>query len=160
MEVFSAEQFITPIAALLGAISGSAGLAIGILNYLRERPRLVIRVILNAKSVEPGMLHSASSAVIWISNGGRRPVYVCDVLLFRGRKIPPLRLSTFAETKRLEEGSPPLHYQVPIALLGSTAAGKPRCRAVAVDSAGRRYKSPRKLAVLLPSLDSSAEMTQ
>ena len=72
MEVTNASQMVAIVTGILGAMLGSAGLAISILNYLRDRPNLKVTLQWDMTILET----KATLGLVRVTNIGRRPVHL------------------------------------------------------------------------------------
>jgi len=135
-------MLITEIAAVLGMILGTAGLALSTLNYMRDRPYVKIYEQWNVNSPD----YAEPYCIIHVTNTGRRPVFIMYVAfeLPPGSSEPYLILNAtgermLAEGRRLSEGDPPLICTIAYSALGSYLNGSTQLRACAKDSTGRMY---------------------
>ncbi|GAJ19821.1 unnamed protein product, partial [marine sediment metagenome] len=104
------------LAALLGMIFGTAGLVIGILNYLRDR--INIKATLQWDMAAYGNFSDDPNklwGVITVTNAGRRTAYISHISL----KLPKhskdyshLLLREGIAGQKLAEGDPPAYFQI------------------------------------------------
>jgi hypothetical protein len=91
---------LTDEAALLGMILGSAGFAMSLMNYLRDRPK--VRVTLTWDMTKDG-IHNIG--VVRVTNTGRRPIYISIVALRVPKgAYPYLVLKESIPGQKLSEG--------------------------------------------------------
>ena len=96
--------------SLIALLSGWSGLLLGILNYLRDRHKIVVRLQWDLSIVPSDENPEKLWGLITIINAGRRATFVSHVEL----KVPGGHL-IFLDSiagKRLAEGDPPLSFQV------------------------------------------------
>lgn len=100
---------ISIVRGILGSVLGSAALAIPILNYLRDRPKLRVELFWDLVQGT-----SDSVGVIRVSNIGRRSVYFYGASLVFPRKEnrKPILLLDTTSGSRLDEGGRPEHFLV------------------------------------------------
>jgi hypothetical protein len=130
---------VSIVTGILGSVLGSAALAISILNYLRDQPRLKV-------TLQWDMSNTATRdkmGLVRVTNIGRRPAHLGIVAL----ELPPnykrthLILNDSIAGKRLEEGAKPEAFLVNYEGLEQYKADWRRIRALAEDSTGRKYFS-------------------
>lgn len=139
---------LTTIAAIAGLIFGASGLLISILNYRRDRPSLTVSLDWDSVTVLDRQGKQARFARIYITNSGRRPIYVTSA----GIEFDPPRAPYVERTekqgqikgRKLGEGDPPLSLVVTgktLDIVRGHAEYWKYVRAFAVDSTGKRYLS-------------------
>jgi hypothetical protein len=74
---------VTDITATLGAVFGTGGLVLGVLSYLRDRPRISVFLQWNMLTVSnvPFAKADRECGMVTVTNAGRRPVYISHVCL-------------------------------------------------------------------------------
>ena len=139
MEVTNASQIVAIISGILGAMLGSAGLAISILNYLRDRPNLKVTLQWDMTVLET----KATLGLVRVTNIGRRPVHLGIVALAlpKGYKNSHLILNDSIKGTRLEEGGKPEGFMITYDRLSEYRADWDKIRAMAEDSTGKAYFS-------------------
>lgn len=138
---------LTELTAILGAVLGTSGLTLGILNYLRDRPRVVVHLRWGMQLIGDGHLGSAQDecGVVEVTNCGRRPVFVSHVCL----RLPKhsdsalLLLRSTIRGQRLGEGDPPITVVIPYDVTSKYLKDWRLIRAQVSDSTGRVYVSRR-----------------
>lgn len=134
----------TDVAALLGVIFGTAGLVLGILNYLRDRPSVIVKLLWDM-SVTENLKYDPRKqwALVTVTNVGRRPIYIshASLKLPRGYKPSHLLIREAISGQRLAEGDPPVTYVVSQDGLEKYKNNWHRIRAVVYDTAGKEYSS-------------------
>jgi len=139
MEVTNASQTVAIITGILGAMLGSAGLAVSILNYLRDRPKLKVTLQWDMTVLETG----ATLGLVRVTNVGRRPAHLGAVALV----LPPkykhshLILNDSIKGTRLDEGGKPEGFIVNYDNMAQYKADWHKIRAMAEDSTGKAYFS-------------------
>jgi hypothetical protein len=145
-------EVITLIASILGITFGAVSLAVSLLNYLRDRSKLEVRLQWDMEvTSNPVYDPSKKWGLVTVTNVGRRPVYVniVAVKMPRGAGSPFLLLRDSLSGQKLSEGDQPYVQVVNQAQLVSYAAQWKKMRAIATDSTGREYKS--RLVRRMPS---------
>lgn len=106
---------LNDIATIVGLVAGVSGLVIGILNFLRDKPKVLIELQWDMSSYGiTGIEGNELVGIIRVANTGRRPIYVSHVAI----KLPPgyenshLVISEGLVGKKLQEGDQPLTYPV------------------------------------------------
>jgi hypothetical protein len=146
------------ILGIVGTLTGTAGTAISLFNYFRDRP--VVKVHLKWDMfVSENRLYDSTK--LWglarVTNVGRRPVYLAAValevpdielpnghpLLVHGKPPSYLILSPLINTQssKLSEGDPPSAYAISQDQMKPYAAHWQHIRAYVEDSTGRKYRS-------------------
>lgn len=140
------------VLATAAFVLGVIGTALGILNYRRDRPKLLVSLRWDAIVVRDTKGTNATFGQIYLTNTGRRPIYITSA----GIEFNPPRAWWFTRTQRqgkqkgrkLAEGDPPLSLVVDATRLGADIT-RDHCqfwrafRAFAEDSSGKRYFSPK-----------------
>jgi hypothetical protein len=139
-----ATEAITLTASILGITFGAVGLAVSILNYLRDRAR--VNVLLEWDlSVTPNPKYDPGKkwGSITVANVGRRPVFVTKVALMMPKGAEPrfMLIMDSMPGRRLSEGDQPQVSMVSQDDMRKVARYWNRIRAVAYDSAGKEYRS-------------------
>ena len=138
---------LNDLGTLVGVVAGTAGLVLGMLNYLRDRSRVMVNLqwdmkVMNAPGYDPTKLWG----VIRVTNTGRRPAYVSHVVikLPKGYKSSRLLVKEGLQGQKLDEGAPPLPFLVNQEGLEEYAKDWKKLRAQVSDSTGKVWTSPRK----------------
>jgi hypothetical protein len=140
----------TLITAICGVAFGFGGLLLGILNYFRDRPKLVVTLQWDmAVTDNPIYDPKKSWGVVRVTNIGRRTVYLANVALklpktfktAKGFEHSHLLLSESLGGKKLAEGDPPAGFVVNQDDLAKYSEVWQQVRAIAEDSVGKAYKS-------------------
>lgn len=106
---------ISEIASLVGLVFGVAGFVLGIMNFLRDRSRVIVDLQWDLTVTEgAGYDQNRLWGLIRVSNAGRRPTYVSHVALRlpKGYDHSYLIIAEGITGKRLSEGDPPESYLV------------------------------------------------
>jgi len=144
---------LTSLAALGGIIFGTAGLVLGVMNYLRDRPRIVVRLQWDMRPNNiPGLDPQKKYGIVTITNAGRRAVFIenASLRLPTDSKKWALLLDSFGNRK-LAEGDAPIFYPVLQEDLRAHAQKWRRVRAVVSDSTGKKYVSRKVSKARIPS---------
>lgn len=137
---------LTPLLAVVGAISGLAATGFSVANHLRETPRIRVQLQWNMATTAGTLLVDKGAGIITTTNIGRRPVFVTHVSL----KLPDgqkhlVFVDHFLRAKPLNEGDAPITTVVEPALIESDLLPHARnwrlIRAVASDSTGKQWVS-------------------
>lgn len=141
----SSLNLTTLLTSIFSLLIGGVALLLSVFNYRRDRARVVVKLQWNAETVHirgPNSPVKARIAHVYVTNEGRRPVYITFVgLELPGRKRT---LNWLAEGKQLAEGSEPLTFKLPQDdMLKPFETTWTKIRAVAGDSANRWYQSKR-----------------
>jgi hypothetical protein len=134
---------ITEVTALIGAITGSLGLLLGILTYFRDRSLLIVTVDLDMRVHNAPQYNSElSHIVIYVSNAGRRPEYVTlvGVLFPDGRNA--IVNDVFHNPNEVVEGGPPRQYMSEQRLLQDFDDLWPGTLFFVRTASGRQYRAP------------------
>ena len=72
----------TDITAILGVVFGLSGLILGILNYLRDRARIIVTLQWDMKILnDPRHDENKYWGIVTATNIGRRPIYISHAAL-------------------------------------------------------------------------------
>ena len=109
---------LTSVTAILGVAFGIAGFVLGILNYLRDRPRIKVRLQWNMTLVGDSFpKDDRKCGLVTVSNTGRRPIYISHVCLLvpndQGHKYRGVVLMDSIPGRKLAEGDPPALFVIP-----------------------------------------------
>jgi hypothetical protein len=141
---------LTTITALAGLFFGLCGFTLGVLNYRRDRARVLLSLDWHGCIIRQTDDLQAKLGRIYLTNTGRRPVYIVSVgLLFFTLSEFQITRTTFGHVKgfRLSEGDPPVSLVVPDSVEMAKFLWVDHkehwlyLRAFAYDSTGRRYLS-------------------
>ena len=142
---------LTTITAIIGVLFGLSSLVISLLNYRRDRPKLIISLRWDAITVRDREGREATYGQIHLTNAGRRPIYIQAA----GIEYDPPGASWYRRTERqgkvkgrkLAEGDPPVSLVVEAGpgfeMLKDHGHHWREFRAFAEDSNGKRYFSPK-----------------
>ena len=136
-------------ATLIGILTGTVALVLGVLNYRRDAPKVRVRILWDMipGSGEP-YDPTKKYAVIEVGNTGRRPICVSHAHFTLPSRLTKKRLvlREGLPGKRLAEGDPPESYMFDQELIGTEPEYLQhwsKIRAVVIDSAGKHYYSKR-----------------
>ncbi len=129
-----------------GLVTGTTSLVISLLNYRRDRPRIVVSLQWDAETKRATQNKSGESwGHIFITNKGRRPTYITFVGLEYPNQNIVMNILTDGLNPighQLLEGDAPLKIKVPqYDDLKQHSKDWNKVRAVASDSLGKWYKS-------------------
>jgi hypothetical protein len=135
---------LTGITALVGVVTGTAGLVLGILNHLRDSPRIIVTLqwdmgIANDPKYDP----DKSYGLVTVTNVGRRPIYIShtSLKLPKGYELTYLLCAEAIYGKRLGEGEPPLTYILDQGEMSKYRRDWRKVRALVIDSSGTAHFS-------------------
>jgi hypothetical protein len=135
---------VTMITAILGIITGTSGLLLGILNYNRDKPNL--QITLSWDKVPYGFATQTYDeeklwGIISITNIGRRPVFFSHTHLEIPGSSEYLLISEGLAGEKLLEGDAPKSYPFTQDGLEKYASNWHKIRAIVIDSTGKKYYS-------------------
>jgi len=131
-------QIISLATSVFAAFVAALAAAIGVVNFLRERPR--VRVELELHVSRSGVVGEFSvGGEVRCSNVGRRPVYIRNVWAGLIRQAGSLTITIPEDGRRLTEGGPP--RVCPVFISNVPLNQLSNCRGKATDSAGKTYRS-------------------
>ena len=135
---------LTEIAGVAGLLFGLSGFILGVLNYFRDNPRVVVDLLWDLK-VPPGTQYDSSKkwGTVRVSNIGRRPIYVSHVALEvpKGFDHTHMVLMEGISGKKLAEGDAPQTYMVSQDGMEIYAHKWRGIRAQVTDSSGKVWRS-------------------
>lgn len=135
---------LTDIAALGGLIFGLTGMILGIMSYLRDRPKITVNLKWDMKAFgDPRYSSDKFWGVVTVTNSGRRPIYISHIHLKlpKGYDSTHLLLSEGIKGDKIEEGDEPKRYMIDQESLTDYKNAWNKMYAIAVDSTGKEYKS-------------------
>ena len=132
-------------AALIGAITGPAGLLLAALVYFRDRPIVRVDLQFDMEGVPP--VPAGTYFVVSVYNLGRRPIYLSHAHLTvprwarRALGATHVILGSGLQGVTIAEGGPP--HRVPTDQVNMERFAKiwPYMRAAVIDAAGRHHYS-------------------
>jgi hypothetical protein len=142
MECFS----LAALLALIGALSGVSGLVLGIVNYLRDRFKLVITLKWDMAVTDNARYDTSKKwGIVSAANVGRRPVYirVANLELPKGYEETHLVLNEGIRGIKLAEGDAPVIFVASQEGMEKYKKDWRRIRAAVYDTAGKVYRSKR-----------------
>lgn len=143
---------LTTITAIAGLFFGLTGFILSLLNYRRDRPKLRIQLDWDTCVVRDKHGRQAKLGRIYITNSGRRPIYVVSAgLVFFTLSDRGIWRTTVGAVRgrRLAEGDPPINLIVPDSIESARFLWQKHpqhwqyLRAFVCDSSGRQYFSGR-----------------
>jgi hypothetical protein len=135
------------LTGIIGTITGSCGLLLGILNYFRDKPNIQLTLSWDMSTYGlTTMTHGQGKlwGVVSITNIGRRPIFFSHLHLELPGTSEYLLITEGLTGEKLQEGDPPKRYPVTQEGLEKYADRWHKIRAVVYDSTGKKYysKSP------------------
>jgi len=138
---------LNDMGTLIGVIAGTAGTVLGVLNYLRDRSKIMVELQWDTTAMNlPAYDPNIPWGVIRITNVGRRPTYISHVAI----KLPVgygathLLIMEGLQGQKVGEGAPPLIFPVKQEGLKRFSKDWKKLRAQVIDSTGKVWKSPRR----------------
>lgn len=146
-------RMITAITAIIGAVLGAIGTTMGVLNFLRDRPRIKIVVRYDWQSLDGTPIVDGEKLIgfITVTNTGRRPIYISHIHMIppKGSGATYLIIKSGIAGTKIAEADPP--YTVPFSQngLADYAEKWKEIRACVIDSTDKHWYSdpPGKKAV-------------
>jgi hypothetical protein len=136
----------TDVTALAGTVIGVAALVLGVTNFLRDRPKVIVNLLWDwAVANDPKYDSAKPWGVVGVSNVGRRPVFImsASLQLPKGYEYTHELLMESIQGQRLAEGDPPARFMVTQEGMDKYAKDWRKIRAVVKDSARKEYASRR-----------------
>jgi hypothetical protein len=135
---------LTGLTALTGAVIGVAAFVLSLTNYLRDKPKVVVKLmwdrgITDNPKYDPRKLWG----LVVVSNVGRRPIYIrmASLKLPKGYKLTHFVLSEGIKGMRLAEGDEPACFVISQDGLEEYGRDWRKIRAIVFDSADTEYCS-------------------
>jgi len=131
---FYATPSVTQLAALVGMVLGTAGFVMGLMNYLRDKPKVTVTLKWDMREVGTNNL----IGLLRVSNIGRRPIYISIAALQvpKGFRHSHLVLTESIPGKKLSEGDAPAIFRINYQGLEKYSKCWRDVRGYAEDSAG------------------------
>lgn len=131
------------LTALVGAVTGPAAFVLSLLNYFRDKPKVIVSLEWD-RCLIGGVNEDKKFGVVTVANVGRRPIFISHAhLRFPGSTVLGL-LTDGLEGAKLLEGDPPKNYlmdQATSPTLGKCAAEWWKVRACVQDHTGKSWFS-------------------
>ena len=142
MESQTLLQAITATVAIIGAVTGTVALTLGVANFLRDRPdiRVALRAgrrVINAPEYD----RDKPYVIVTVSNAGRRPVYLNNVALWVPGEPWTVLHDGLRNPDTFPEGGPPRDYLAEQDLIIGMIDRWAGIRAVVEDATGKQYVS-------------------
>lgn len=133
---------LTMLTALLGVVIGTAGFVLSLLNYFRDRPKVIVTLGWTYISINEDGTEQKWIGVI-ITNVGRRPIFVSHTHLKYPNSTAISVIPDSLSGAKLLEGEPPKTYVMDESLprLRTYAAEWWKVRACVVDHTGKNWWS-------------------
>lgn len=130
------------IGALIGAVTGPAGLIVSLLTYLRDRPRLWVSMMPDMKVQNSPTYDSTKRyLVVTVSNIGRRPEYVEVVALLQPDGTSGTIADVFFNPNEVYEGKAPAKYLIDQSSISGFSSHWPGVAVLVRTSSGRQYRA-------------------
>jgi hypothetical protein len=137
-------SLLTTITAIVGVALGSASLVLGIINHLRDCPKIKILLQWNMEMWDNSLQRiEGECGIITVTNKGRRPAYISHVCLILPKtyKNRLLVVKKSIEGQKLSEGDPPAKFIVSLEIQNKYSKDLAKIRARVSDSTGQNYFS-------------------
>jgi hypothetical protein len=139
---------LTMLTALVGVVIGTAGFVISLLNYFRDRPKVIVRLGWDYISTDEDDSEKTRSGVT-VTNVGRRPIFVSHAHLTYPNTTVITVMTKSLHGAKLLEGDPPTIYSIDdtagLPRLGTYAAEWWKVRVRVVDHTGKNWWSARAI---------------
>ncbi len=132
------------ISGIIGTITGTSGLILGILNYNRDKPNIQITLVWDTSpfgAIRAIYDENKLWGVISVTNIGRRPIFFSHLHLEIPGTTEKLLISEGISGEKLQEGDPPRNYPITQEGLEKYADKWNKIRGVVIDSTGKKYYS-------------------
>ena len=151
-------MILSEVTSVAGLTFGVAGFVLGVLNYLRDRHKIIVTLQWDL-TVTPGPAYDAGKrwGVVRVTNVGRRSTYISHVALElpEGLESSHLLLSEGIQGKKLSEGDPTAVFMIDQEGMEEYAPHWQLIVAQVSDSTGKVWSSKRLKAKEKPSWASS-----
>ena len=138
---------LNDFATTVGLLVGGAGFALGVLNYFRDKAKVVVELSWDMPVTEGTQYDSSKLwGVVYVTNIGRRPIYVSHAALKlpKGYDHSHLVLMEGVQGVRLTEGDPTQTFMVDQEGMEVYAKDWKRIIAQVNDSSGKAWKSSKR----------------
>lgn len=102
---------LTMITALVGVVIGTAGFVLSVINYFRDRPKVIVTLGWNNISTNENGVKKTWSGIT-VTNVGRRPIFVNRAHLVYPNTTAVSLISESLPGAKLLEGDPPTSYPI------------------------------------------------
>ncbi len=142
-------SLINDLATVIGLVTGVSGFTLGLLNYLRDKPRVKVELRWEMKTSDT----QEKIGVIRVANIGRRPIFLSHIALKlpKGYEESHLVLKDAINGQKLEEGDAPISYPVTYEGMEKYSRSWRKIVAQVNDSAGKTYLSSKVQTEQKPS---------
>ena len=145
---------LNDFATTVGLLVGGAGFALGVLNYFRDKAKVVVDLSWDM-AVTEGTQYDSSKlwGVVYVTNIGRRPIYVSHAALKlpKGYDHSHLVLMEGVQGVKLTEGDPTQTFMVDQEGMKVYAKDWKKIIAQVNDSSGKAWKSSKRKNKKKPS---------
>jgi hypothetical protein len=145
---------LSEFVAVSGLMFGLTGFVLGVMNYLRDRAKIVVELQWDMK-VTPGGPYDPNKlyGMVRVTNTGRRAIYIshASLRLPKGSDHPYLLLADGIPGKKLSEGDSPEIYAIKQEDLTKYAKNWRKVVAQVSDSTGKIWTSKKIPKTKVPS---------
>ena len=145
---------LNDFATTVGLLVGGAGFALGVLNYFRDKAKVIVELSWDMSVTEGTQYDSSKSwGVVYVTNVGRRPIYVSHAALKlpKGYDHSHLVLMEGVQGVKLTEGDPTQTFMVDQEGMEVYAKDWKTVIAQVNDSSGKAWKSSKRKNKKKPS---------
>lgn len=141
VELMISSQTVSLVTGIVGSVLGASALCVSIMTYLRDMPKLIVKLQWDLTDIQT----QSKLGVVRVSNVGRRLVFLAIVALEIDKKtkhrFSNLILKDSVPGVPLTEGGKPAAFMVNYNGMAEYKHIWSHIRAVAEDTAGKRYYS-------------------
>ena len=145
---------LNDFATTVGLLVGGAGFALGVLNYFRDKAKVIVELSWDMSVTEGTQYDSTKPwGVVYVTNVGRRPIYVSHAALKlpKGYDHSHLVLMEGVQGLKLTEGDPTHTFMVDQEGMEVYAKDWNKIIAQVNDSSGKAWKSSKRKNKKKPS---------
>lgn len=145
---------LNDFATIIGLLVGGAGFALGVLNYFRDKAKVIVELSWDMSVTEGAQYDSNKQwGVVYVTNIGRRPIYISHAALKlpKGYDHSHLVLMEGVQGVKLTEGDPTKIFMVDQEGMDVYSKDWKKIIAQVNDSSGKAWKSSKRKNKRKPS---------